>query len=166
MEVEKAGRKNVECLSRTAHSDLWKKLWSLKIPNTEKNFLWRACHRLLPTKDSLAERKITPDLLCLICLQEAETPFHVLWACPSAMDAWGVSNRIFQKTVIETGDFFNVAEAIFTKGTRDEAAIFARTARKLWLRRNDRLDFQWNFHAPDGVGKDSEAGPSRIYSTQ
>jgi hypothetical protein len=118
-------RKNAECSNRTAYSALWKNLWSLKIPNTEKNFLWRACHRLLPTKDNLAKRKIVLDPLCSICLNEVETPFHVLWACPSAEDVWGVGNRIFQKIVIEKGDFFHVVEAVLVKGTKEEAVVFA-----------------------------------------
>lgn len=31
-------------------SDLWKTVWALPVPNVEKNFLWRACHDILPTR--------------------------------------------------------------------------------------------------------------------
>jgi hypothetical protein len=63
---------------------IWKMIWNLKISNTVKMFMWRACHDLLPTKQNLLRRGV--DDLCLFCLQEAETMKHILWSCPSAKD--------------------------------------------------------------------------------
>ena len=39
-------------------NEVWKKLWRLEIPNVEKNFLWRACHDILPTRENLLKRKV------------------------------------------------------------------------------------------------------------
>jgi hypothetical protein len=66
--------------------EVWKMLWSLKIPNVEKKILWRACHDILQTRSNLHRRKIIDDPGCPLCGLENETAFHILWQCPSAMD--------------------------------------------------------------------------------
>jgi hypothetical protein len=80
-------------------SVIWSGIWRLQISNVGKNFMWRACQSILPTKDNLVKRKIIQDPLCPICGLEPETSFHILWDCPSARDVWGVSLRVFQKRV-------------------------------------------------------------------
>jgi hypothetical protein len=96
---------------------------------------------------NLAKKKMIKDNLCPICMQEEETPYHVLWSCPAARDTWGVGNRIFQKTVVEGTYFVQVAETFLTKGTKEEAVLFVRIARRLWFRRND-LVFNGKFTHP------------------
>jgi hypothetical protein len=81
--------------------------------NAGKNFMWRACHNLLLTRDNLVRRKIVDDLKCPICGLDAETMFHILWACPSSMDVWSVGLRLFQKFVSPASDFLALAEGIF-----------------------------------------------------
>ena len=66
-------------------SEVWKQIWRMHVPNVEKNFFWRACQDILPTRENLMRRKIVEDPLCPICGVEPETPYHILWACPSAM---------------------------------------------------------------------------------
>jgi hypothetical protein len=94
----------------------------LPIPNAEKNFLWRACHEILPTKASLFRRKVTIDVLCPICGLGEETCFHILWDCPSAKDVWGGSLKKFQKNCME-----------------EEMCLFAGIARRVWFRRNEAV---------------------------
>jgi hypothetical protein len=65
---------------------VWKDIWALPIPNVEKNFLWRACHDLLPTHANLFKKKVIADPLCPFCRAEAETGYHILWDCTSAKD--------------------------------------------------------------------------------
>ena len=68
-------------------STLWRTIWKLRIPNAEKNFIWRACKEILPTKQNLYRRKVGKDAMCPICGCEDETSFHIIWDCPSARDA-------------------------------------------------------------------------------
>jgi hypothetical protein len=56
-----------ESSSRVEQNEMWGPLWKLPIPNAEKNFLWKACHEILPTKANLCRRKVTTDALCPIC---------------------------------------------------------------------------------------------------
>jgi hypothetical protein len=50
----------------------------MQLPNVAKNFMWRACQDLLPTKDNLVQRKIIQDKECSLCGLEAETSYHIL----------------------------------------------------------------------------------------
>jgi hypothetical protein len=37
--------------------DVWKHLWAMSVPTAVKNFAWRACHEVLPTRVNLKKRK-------------------------------------------------------------------------------------------------------------
>lgn len=50
----------------------------MPVPNVEKNFLWRACHDILSTRDNLCKRKIVSEPLCHVCGIEVEIRFHIL----------------------------------------------------------------------------------------
>lgn len=73
-----------KCSHQAGKREVWRDIWALPIPNVEKNFLWRACHNLLPTRSNLFKKKIVVDPLCPLCGAEAETGYHILWDCPSA----------------------------------------------------------------------------------
>jgi hypothetical protein len=80
-------------------SNLWKTLWKLPVPNAAKNFFWRACQNILPTKDNLLRKKVVNEPYCLICEMEPETVLHALWGCPAVADIWGNCKRIFQNAI-------------------------------------------------------------------
>ena len=75
--------------------EVWKRLWTLLVPNVEKNFLWRTCHNILPTWEKLHKRKVISDPFYPVCSLEVETGFHILWQCSSAMDVWSIGYMIF-----------------------------------------------------------------------
>lgn len=56
-----------ECSLRSGDSTLWKEIWTLPITNAGKNFIWRACQNLLPTKENLMKRRVVNDPMCPIC---------------------------------------------------------------------------------------------------
>lgn len=98
MQKEVEEKDQAECSLRNPSCEVWRLLWKLPVPNVEKNFLWKACHDdILPTRENLHRRKIIDDPARPICGLEAETTFHILWQCPSAMDVWCEGLRIFQK---------------------------------------------------------------------
>ena len=72
----------------TGNNGLWKKLWSLDIPNKVKHFLWHASCESLPTKKNLFKRKIARNDMCEICDGEAEDTIHALWDCHVLKEIW------------------------------------------------------------------------------
>lgn len=73
---ERDGIQQPECSLRPGDNALWRGIWNLHVSNTSKNFMWRACQNLLPTKDNLIRRKVVNDLLYPICSLEAETTYN------------------------------------------------------------------------------------------
>lgn len=45
-----------ECSHHSVFNQLWKRLWGLKMPNSTKMFVWRACPNILPTKYNLRRK--------------------------------------------------------------------------------------------------------------
>jgi hypothetical protein len=134
-ELEEVGKPESSS-SQFSHREVREKLWNLKIPNVEKNFLWKACHDIVPTRLNLLKRKITEDSDCPICGLEAETTLHILWQCPSAMDVWSEGGRRIPKRKAESQSFLHVVEGIFKEGDSDVIQLLVGVARHLWLRRN------------------------------
>jgi hypothetical protein len=118
-------------------SEVWRQIWKLKLPNAEKNFLWRACHDILPTQEKLFRRKISVDPLCPLCGLVTETSFHVLWDCSSVRDVWSMCERKIQKSHFAGPDFMEVVEGIFNKCEEEEINLFVGLARKIWFRKNE-----------------------------
>lgn len=100
--------------------EIWKRLWALPVPNVEKNFLWRACHDILPTRANLHKRKVISNALCPVCGLEVETGFHILWQCSSAMDVWSMGHVVFQKSFFTRPEFRQVVEYMFERCTQEE----------------------------------------------
>jgi ribonuclease HI len=120
-------------------SDFWKGLWALRVLNVEKNFLWRACQNILPTRGNLHKRKVISDPLCPVCGLEEETALHILWQCPSAMDVWAGGDIIFQKSAFTGTEFRQVVEYMMEKCNPDAMRQFVGMARRIWLRRNEYI---------------------------
>jgi hypothetical protein len=123
----------------TSSSDVWDKIWRMKVPNVEKHFLWKASHEILPTRANLFRRKIIDDPLCPICGLEEETVFHILWQCSSAMDVWSEGVRKFQKSAHGGPNFLQVVEDMFSTCDEEEMRLFVGLARRIWLRRNESV---------------------------
>lgn len=139
MQMEVEAKDSAESSSSRGVKEVWKKLGALAIPNADKNFLRRACHDILLTRENLLERKIIKDPACPICDFMVETGFHILWQCPATLDVWGMGLVKFQKSFFVGPSFLEVVEGMFWKCTQEEMALFAGLARRIWLRRNDIL---------------------------
>lgn len=68
---------------------VWRILWTLRVPNHVKLFLWRACNNILPTKQNLLKRRIVEEDRCPCCTIEEESTDDVLKYYPAAQDVWG-----------------------------------------------------------------------------
>lgn len=90
LKLQRRSRSKGECSHAKVDEGVWKGLLKLHALAVVKNFMWRVCHNLLPTKGNLFSRNIVPDPLCTICLQEPKT-FIIL--CGNALPLWGCGKR-------------------------------------------------------------------------
>uniref|UniRef100_A0A7N2MJI0 Reverse transcriptase zinc-binding domain-containing protein n=1 Tax=Quercus lobata TaxID=97700 RepID=A0A7N2MJI0_QUELO len=67
---------------------VWKTIWALKVPPKVRNFIWRVCSNILPTKENLHSRRVKMEPRCDICYQQPESTSHLLWECPMARNVW------------------------------------------------------------------------------
>ncbi|KAJ9180922.1 hypothetical protein P3X46_009107 [Hevea brasiliensis] len=65
----------------------WNKLWRLHVPLKVKNFLWRVCRNILPTKQCLLSKGVVLDPHYDVCGQ-VDDIFHVLVLCRKASLCW------------------------------------------------------------------------------
>lgn len=67
-------------------SQVWKKIWGLKIPSKISFFVWTTCKEKLPTIDFLQKRDMILTNVCCLCLQEAKSVNHIFISCPFAKE--------------------------------------------------------------------------------
>jgi len=115
---------------------LKKKLWALKVPNSSKNFLWRACQNLLPTKQNLLKKHVVKDDLCPYCKIQEESILHALWSCPSAQDVWGSGFMVFQKCHSSFPGIVELVSFLFNRLDDDFLSLMVAIFCSIWLRRN------------------------------
>jgi hypothetical protein len=113
---------------------IWNRIWGRKVPNSLKNFLWRACHDTLPTRDNLKCRGIDLVHSCIFCSSEWETVMHILWSCPSALNVWGDCGKKIGKCSNTGNLFLEVLEFMFDNFVPEEVEFFVDIARRLWIR--------------------------------
>ncbi|KAF7833369.1 uncharacterized protein G2W53_015702 [Senna tora] len=120
-----------------ATTRFWKRLWKLPIISRYKVFLWRACRGILPTVESLEERGMDIDELCIMCNNAHEDVFHALIDCPELQLMWvnanfDYSSRFYHANILE----WLVVEV---GGWKDEQVAFLAVAvYHAWERRNKK----------------------------
>jgi len=143
-----------ECSFRGINADFWKKLWSLKVPNSSKIFLWRACQNLLPTKQNLKKKCVLNDDLCPCCKFQEESTLHALWSCPGAQDVWGSGSLAFQKCPSFFPGMCELLSFLFNRLDDVSLSLMVAVFRCIWMRRN-KLIFEKQFSSPLSVFKEA-----------
>ena len=103
--VKSAYKVAQKCLKESSHKvdargasknykmrSLWNLIWKLKCPNKIKQFMWRSCRDILPTKQRLKARGINIKDDCDHCGMHESTG-HILLGCKFATKVWGVSRH-------------------------------------------------------------------------
>ena len=119
-----------------SNEKVWKHIWTLNVPPKVRNFLWRACSNILPTRENLHRRKVAVDPLCEFCKKQPETVCHVLWECPFARNTWAVVRGRLQKCPNELSDFFVLFRMLQNRLDRSDIEVWAITAWALWNAKN------------------------------
>jgi hypothetical protein len=131
-----------------------KKIWAVKASNASKNFLWRACQNVLPTKQNLLRKGVVENDLCPCCHSEVESVIHALWECSGAQDVWGCGPILFQKCLSFFADMIELVSYLFTILNDDLMSLTMTVFHRIWLRRN-KLIFEEQFSSPMKVFSDA-----------
>jgi hypothetical protein len=136
MKMRRRAQEQGESSCTVGTERLWQFIWSLPTTLVIRNFCWKLCHDLLPTKTNLFSRKVVVDPICPICNGELETIFHCLWSCPAAVGFWQEGSRKLQK--MACGDMDGRGLLLFFQEKLEaEELIEALTIlRMIWHRRN------------------------------
>ena len=127
---------------RAEHSDahmdgkVWKTIWALKVPPKVRNFIWRACSNIFPTKDNLQHRRVKVDSRCDVRCQQPEKNSHLLWECPMARNVWAISKGRVQKFSNQVHDFFHLFRTLKDKLTTKELEQWATASWVIWNAQN------------------------------
>jgi hypothetical protein len=99
-EMSRRAQSRRECSVFQEKKDIWQAIWNLKAPASTKNFVWKMCSNILPTKDFLYKKHILPDPICSLCQMCSEDAWHALWTCPASMAIWQECPRPLQKMAL------------------------------------------------------------------
>ena len=95
------------------------------MPPKVRNFIWRACANILPTRESLHQRRVNVDAWCELCCQQPESAGHLLWECPFARNVWALCLGKIQKCPNEAIDFFLLFKTLVQRLSMEELEIWA-----------------------------------------
>ncbi|KAK9993090.1 hypothetical protein SO802_022793 [Lithocarpus litseifolius] len=115
---------------------LWNKVWSLNTPPKVRNFIWRACSDILPTRVNLQRRKVQVDPKCGLCGQQDETTNHVLWECPFARCTWSLVRGKIQKSNSIASCFHLLTRQMIGRLPKKELEVWAMISWSLWNAHN------------------------------
>ncbi|XP_042978816.1 uncharacterized protein LOC122309373 [Carya illinoinensis] len=139
-----------ECSNKEVQKQIWEGVWRLNVPNPTKQFVWKALKGILPTRQSLVQRKIIEDATCPICQRGEETISHVLWSCLAASDVRAESGSGLQKWPSEENDFYVLWSEMQTRLQQSKLEEVSMILRGLWTRRN-MMFLEGKFDSPRKV---------------
>ena len=105
-------------------SQVWAKVWKMKVPNKIRVFAWRACQNILRTCENFFRRKVVSDDYCERCNQAPESVLHVLWECRAAQDVWAGGPGRLQKVGTEHMDFMQLIEYLIHRLSEEALELF------------------------------------------
>ncbi|KAF7811328.1 putative ribonuclease H-like domain, reverse transcriptase zinc-binding domain-containing protein [Senna tora] len=124
-------------IDEEATAKFWKRLWKLPISSKYKVFLWRVCHGIIPTFETLESRGLRINENCIMCNNAPEDVFHAVIDCPELQYMWveanyDYSSRVFHANVlewlvVETGEW-----------KEEQIAALAIATYFAWERRNKK----------------------------
>ena len=119
-----------------ARSQLWKKMWHLKISAKVHIFAWRTCMNALPTMQNLKLRGVNTACFFPLCDKVPETLSHALLHYEHAKQNWACWQNYPMDLSLESQDILGIALNLLDKGTTHDLELFFIVAWTVWWNRN------------------------------
>ncbi|KAL4291122.1 hypothetical protein GQ457_14G012230 [Hibiscus cannabinus] len=84
---------------------IWSNIWSLKTLPKIRNFIWKACHNVVPSNENLARRRHSNTAGCLRCGDNTESIEHIIFFCPFSQAIWRASTFHYSPALMGFGSF-------------------------------------------------------------
>ncbi|KAJ1415947.1 Reverse transcriptase zinc-binding domain [Sesbania bispinosa] len=114
----------------------WSKLWSANCIPRCKEFVWRACHNIIPVLIALQKKKIQLDHICPLCGEEPETTEHALLYCPQVAPIWFASQLGIAIDKSNSLTIRSWLQDFLNHNNKDAAGLIISTMWAIWKRRN------------------------------
>ena len=125
-----------ECSSGDPFTQIWKKVWSLKLPPKIRIFSWRACVNGLPVLSKMAEKGIKTSCICPVCDEEAENLYHALISCDFALSVWSLWQDCPTELFMNVKDFNDLVLHFCSPSLEKHLVFFFAIAWSIWHNRN------------------------------
>jgi hypothetical protein len=73
----------------------WDLIWKLKAPPKVKNFIWRVCRNVLPTRMRVKDKRVNCIYTSGLCDANDEDSLQLFFRCPSSCNVWNMWNFFF-----------------------------------------------------------------------
>nr|POE63869.1 putative ribonuclease h protein [Quercus suber] len=113
---------------------IWKKLWSLSMPNKIKNFLWRVSTEVILVKKNLVACKVLAEDVCDHCHVATEDVHHALWDCQELSAMWEADSMWLFRRTKKFSNFFELVSHVLEE--KINLDLFATLVWTIWSRRN------------------------------
>ncbi|KAK8994730.1 hypothetical protein V6N11_045803 [Hibiscus sabdariffa] len=124
-------------------SQIWKMIWSLRVPQRLRIFLWLTLKGRLMTNAERFRRSLCSHTICPCCQSTDESVLHVLHDCSHALEVW---NRLIPP--MGNASFYSggIIDWLHSNVTRNELhpicglpwqVLFVSIIWQLWKARND-----------------------------
>ncbi|CAA7020442.1 unnamed protein product [Microthlaspi erraticum] len=120
------------------------RVWTTKTTRKIKHFMWQSIAGCLPVKNNLVERHFGIDRLCPRCDAAPETPNHLLFECPAALQVRSISEFPYVLGDFPCDSLYKNVDHLFWRAK--EANIPEKTIERfpwimwyLWKARNEKV---------------------------
>ena len=107
---------------------IWKKIWTMRVPNKIRHFIWRVARDSLPSKQNLKAQYLLIGEECDGCGEHTESLMHCLWLCDQARSMWMSLLEFCSLVRKKFQTFFELLEELFNSGSSKRVSLFATAA--------------------------------------
>ena len=125
-----------ECSTGDPNAQLWKKMWSLKLPAKIKIFSWWVGVNGLPVLTNMVAKGMQISCVCLIYGEETENLIHALISCDYALSVWPLWQDRPIKVLLNAKDFIGLVHQIRSYSIAKHLEFFFAISWSIWYNRN------------------------------